>query len=334
MTQSPAPIRRRIVAHFPGFEPLDAQAHRDRYARSAAQSGAAFGFSVETHPLAANGAAPHFDVGAHGPNWQTQTQVFVLGHIEILTKLKSGSLPSRLWRGCRAAFAVVAEGGFWRYMKVSWRFGLFFLGPFVLFALGFAAAAALAFMPLLYGLSPWHLLWSFSAAAFLFVFAFLPWTERTHIQHMFADWELAVKLARLNDPAVNALLESHAEALAAILRQPADEHLITSHSLGGMLAAHALGLVLERHGEEFAGKKLSFVTLAGPALQSSLLSSAKVLRARIRTILESPDVFWMDVQCLTDIVSFYKGRAARDNGHTDLPEPHVADDPHPPHADA
>ena len=323
VTQSPSRIRRRVAAHFPGFEPLDAEAHRERYARAAAQSGAAFGFSADTHRLSAAGAAPHFEVDARGPNWRAQTTVFILDHCGILMKLKSAPFHQRLWHGYRAAFAVLAEGGFTRYMKVSWRFGLFFLGPFALMALGISAAALTAFLPVMSGFSPWHLAWSFSLSAVLFVFGFLPWTERSHVQHMFADWELAVKLARLDDPAVTALIESRAEALAAILRLPADEHLITSHSLGGTIAAHALGLVLERHADEFAGKPISLVTLAGPGLQTSLLSSAGVLRARIGRILKSRSVFWMDVQCLTDIVSFYKGRAARDNGHADLPEPHV-----------
>jgi len=34
-------IRKRVVLHFPGYEPLDAEAHYSRYARSAMQSGRA-----------------------------------------------------------------------------------------------------------------------------------------------------------------------------------------------------------------------------------------------------------------------------------------------------
>ena len=33
-------IHNRIVLHFPGFEPLDAEAHRQRYTRSAVQASA------------------------------------------------------------------------------------------------------------------------------------------------------------------------------------------------------------------------------------------------------------------------------------------------------
>ena len=316
-------IRRRVVAHFPGFEPLDAEAHRERYARAAAQSGAAFGFSTEVHPLEAEGPAPHFAVTASGPGWQTETSIYILGHFEMLERLKAPPLRLRLWRGWRAAFRVCAEGALFRYMNVSWRFGLFFLGPFVLMALAIGAAAMTALIPVIFGLSLWHLVWSLCLAGFLFAYGFVPWAERAHVLHMFADWELAVELARLKDPSVRALIESRTEALAAILRLPCDELLITAHSLGGTLAAHALGLVLERSADEFAGKRISLVTLAGSGFQSSLLSSAAKLRARIRTILTSGNVFWMDVQCLTDIVGFYNSRVARDNGHADLQEPKV-----------
>ena len=323
VNETPRNIRRRVVAHFPGFEPLDAEAHRQRYARAAAQSGEAFGFSAETGLLETDGPAPHFSVSARGPGWRTETSIHILGHFEMLERLNAAPLHLRLWRGWRAAFRVCAEGGFFRYMKVSWRFGLFFLGPFVLAALGFAAAGLTAFMPLMLGLNRWHLIWSVCLAVFVFGYGIVPWAERAHVLHMFADWELAVELARLKDPAVSALIESRTEALAAILRLPCDEILITAHSLGGTLAAHALGVVLERSAGESADRQITFVTLAGSGFQSSLLSSAAALRARIRKILTSGNVFWMDVQCLTDIVGFYNSRVARDNGHADLPEPAV-----------
>ncbi len=316
-------IRRRIVAHFPGFEPLDAEAHRLRYARAAAQSGEAFGFSAEIGPLETDGPAPHFSVAARGPGWRTETSIHILGHFEMLERLKAAPLHLRLWRGWRAAFRICAEGAFFRYMKVSWRFGLFFLGPFVLVALGFAVSLLTALMPVMLGLSPWHLVWSLCLAAALFAYGFVPWAERAHVLHMLADRELAVELARLKDPAVRALIESRTEALAAILRLPCDEILITAHSLGGTLAAHALGVVLERSAEESADRQITFVTLAGSGFQSSLLSSGAKLRARIGKILISGSVFWMDVQCLTDIVGFYNSCVARDNGHADLPEPAV-----------
>ena len=41
-------IEKRVVLHFTGFEPLDGVAHRARYERSARQSAAVWGYSLET----------------------------------------------------------------------------------------------------------------------------------------------------------------------------------------------------------------------------------------------------------------------------------------------
>lgn len=59
-------IRKRVVLHFPGYEPLDAEAHYSRYARSAMQSGRAWNFRVEAGPLGGDPAAPCFSVRAEG----------------------------------------------------------------------------------------------------------------------------------------------------------------------------------------------------------------------------------------------------------------------------
>lgn len=41
-------IEKRVVLHFTGFEPLDGVAHRARYERSARQSAAVWGYSLDT----------------------------------------------------------------------------------------------------------------------------------------------------------------------------------------------------------------------------------------------------------------------------------------------
>jgi hypothetical protein len=314
---------RRVVVHFPGFEPLDAQAHHARYAYSATQSAAAFGFAVETKDLNTTGDGPRIDVFAKGPNWSTRSSIYLLGHQEIIAGLKRAPIHKRITDGFSAAADTLAEGAFFRYLKVAWRFALFFLFPFLAMAVGLLAFGFIATAPLIFGTTPWNLLWSVPLSIGFFAVIFLPWAERAYILHLFAHWQLAIKLSRLDDEEVRALLESHMAALKTALEQPADEYLITSHSLGGAFAIHALGELIERHPDFLRGKPVFLATLAGPGLQSSLMNSAIVLRRRIRSVLVHPDVFWLDVQCLADIVNFYQGKVARDNGFADLAEPAV-----------
>ncbi len=323
MTTGPKRVQRRIVVHFPGFEPLDARAHHRRYVRSSEQSSAAFGFSVMTHGLDGNIMAPSFEVSAEGPNWSTKTSIFLLGHQSIIARLKAVPFHIRLLRGYSAALATLWEGAFLRYIIVAWRFALFFLFPFIAMAIGLLCAILVASLPVIFEIHGLHYLWSIPFSAVLFAFLFLPWAERAHIQHLFAHWQLAVKLSRLDDDEVKSLIEDHVAILVDALGRNADEYLISSHSLGGTFAIHALGALIERHPESLQGKSIALVTLAGPGLQSSLMKSAVVLRHRVKTVLTHAGVLWVDFQCLSDLVNFYRGRVARDNGFNEIEEPAI-----------
>ena len=323
MTAAPKRKIRRVVVHFPGFEPLDENDHHQRYVRAAAQSASAFGFSVETGGLNCKSGLPRFDVLAHGPNWTTHATIQLLGHQRYINRLKQAPFHQRLARGFQAAATVAISGTFKRYAKLSWRFSLFFLFPFVVMGLGLAGFAAAAVLPVLAEMPVLNLLWSVPVSAIAFAFVFLPLAERAHVQHLLAHWQLAVSLAQLDDYDLEALIVSHRAALEEALGTPADEYLITGHSLGGTFAILALGAILQQNPALLDGKFVSLATLAGPGLQSSLMKGADVLRSRIKALLTSPAVFWVDFQCFTDMVNFYGGRVAFDNGFTDLAEPAI-----------
>jgi hypothetical protein len=314
---------KRLVAHFPGFEPVSMAAHHERYIRSSTMSSKIFGFKLSTSALDEGAFPPRFAVDASGPNWSTSTEIQFFDHLKLITDLRRLPFLTRLWRGYSAAFRVLLEGGFGRYLKVSWRFALFFLYPFLLMALGVAIAVFAALMPFWTGFSPLILVSSLPLVIAGFIYGFLPLAELLYLQHSMTLWQLAVKIAALDDTGVNQLIENHVAGLQAFFRKDADEYLITTFSLGGAFMVHSFGLLLERNPELIAGKAVSIATLGGPGLQCSLLKSASVMRGRIRTILAQKAVFWLDVQCYSDIVNFYQGRVARDNGLSDMPEPVV-----------
>ena len=311
------PVNRRLVLHFAGFEPLDAGAHHARYARVAERSARVWNHSIEVGaPCARSGS---FDVRAAGRGWQVESRIHIFEHAGRIEQYRKRSLPVRIAGGYLAAARVVAEGAAWRYLRCAWRFALFFAFPFLLVALGLAAAVAIACLPLLLAASYWHLLWSVPLAFAFFHFGFLPFSERYHALHLFSDWQMACALARLDDPAVNRLLADFEARVAAALSQPADEVLISSHSIGSNLAVHVVGALLERSPDLFEGRDVAFVTLGGALLQCSLLRSAEVLRERVGRIARQKNFTWLDVQCLTDAVNFYRSRTFEQCGHADLP---------------
>ncbi|HEY4192518.1 MAG TPA: hypothetical protein VGM46_07710 [Mesorhizobium sp.] len=316
-------IAKRIVLHFPGFEPLDAEAHRSRYARSAMQSGQVWNYKVETGPLGGNPLAPAFTVDAAGAGWSTQSHVHILDHNGLIGALGARSPLARLAAGYRSAARVVWHGGMFGFFRHAWRFALFFLFPFLLVALGFAALSFAGTLPVLFGLSAWHLVWSLPVAWLLFFKLFLPVAERAYTLHLCDDWELAVALACLDDDAANRRLADCVIAARAALQEPADEYLISSHSMGSSVATHVIGALLQEDPEIFTGKKVVFATLGGAVLQCSLLKPASVLRSRVGAIARSANVFWLDVQCLTDVINFYRVRVVKAAGFPDLPQARI-----------
>ncbi|ARM88633.1 hypothetical protein RHEC894_CH02339 [Rhizobium sp. CIAT894] len=318
-------IEKRVVLHFPGFEPLDGVAHRARYERSARQSAAVWGYSVETGTSETGSDPLSFEVttnsGAEGsPGWRTKSRVHMADHDTLVRRLRSGSTPSQIIAGFRSFAQIVREGGMRGYFRHAWRFGLFFLFPFLLTALAIALTAQIAVLPYALGFSPWHMLWSGPLACCFFVFAFLPFAERFHTLHLFADWKMAVALGRMDRAGdFNHWLEDRATAVRKAFDEEADEYVISSHSMGSSVAAHVIGILLEREPEIFNGKRVVFATLGSAILQCALLSSATLLRARVGLIARCPAISWLDVQCLTDSINFYKVPVVAVCGHADAP---------------
>ncbi|MDO9417115.1 hypothetical protein [Pararhizobium sp.] len=313
-------VRKRVVVHFPGFEPLDALAHRSRYERSADQSAAAWDHAIVTGPLEGDRQSPSFLVEATGPDWHTKTRVHILDHNDLIAGLHSKPLIQRILDGYISAAHVIVQGGLQGYFRHAWRFGLFFLFPFLLVAIGLELAVTLAGLPVFFGLSALLLILTIPAGLLFFIRIFLPAAERLYTLHLFSDWELALSLARLDNADANRRLDVCLAAFRVALSEPADEYVITSHSMGSSMAVHVTGMLLSDEPEFFAGKTVVFATLGSGLLQCALLGSARILRQRTGLIARCKEIFWMDVQCLTDSIHFYKSKPVSAAGHADAPQ--------------
>lgn len=288
-----------------------------------------WGLSAEVGALREDGHCPYFDIEATGGRaskdgaWRTSSRFFVLDHDGIVSRLAQRPLLTRLGRGFRSAAVVVLEGGAFGYFRHAWRFGLFFVFPFLLVVLGLAISLALTTYPAWLGLSVWHYPLGIALGVAFFLKLFLPFSERYFTLHLFSDWEMAVAVARMDEAWIRDWVEASARAARPAFDEDADEYVITSHSMGSSMAVHTIGLLLEREPDLFAGKRVAFVTLGGAILQCGLLRSAKVLRSRVGTIARSRDLSFVEVQCLTDIISFYKSSVTALTGHADVPSPRL-----------
>lgn len=308
-------IDKRVVLHFPGFEPLDAKAHRARYERSARQSAAVWGFTADIGALTPSASAPYFDVRCEGESWGTSSRIHVIDHNDMVRGLNSRPLLKRLGLGYLAALRVSVGGGLIGYFRHAWRFGLFFIFPFLLTLLGLLLSASIAVGPHAFGLGWWTLLVSLPVAVLFFLYVFRPQAEKLHTLHLFSDWEMAVAMAGLDRLDAQAYVDRCVASARLALQQPADEYVISSHSMGSSVAAQVVGQLLEQEPGIFSGKKVSFVTLGSAILQCALLSNASALRNRVGLIAGCNEIAWIDVQCLTDAIHFYKAKVVDICGH-------------------
>lgn len=312
------PIQKRIVVHFSGFEPLSTDDHHSRYMRSAAQSASVWDASFQVGPLDGN----RFLVDGEGPGWQTQSTIHILDHNDLIRTIRDCGTMTEIARGFQAfAAAAFREGGLVAYFRAAWRFAGFFVFPFLYMAACLLLALGVGLLPALLGFPLAHLVWSLPLGAILFKGVLLPLMERLHTRALFANWQMAIKVARENDPRFNAWMDAKVDMLAAALSEDADDHVITSHSMGSNLAVQVVGRLLDRDPQAFAGKRVIFATIGGAALQCALMRSAGAMRNRVRLIAECPYVEWIDVQSLTDIINFYKANVPASCGFPELRQP-------------
>jgi hypothetical protein len=316
-TDSSTHAKTRVVLHFPGFEPLDSRDHYARYKRSAEQSGRTWGLQLAVDQLVQDERLAWFDVFCQDGSHRTRSRIYIFDHFPLVAALTRKPIWKQILAGYISVARVAWEGGMMSYFRHAWRFGLFFLFPFLLMTSLAAVCALTALLPALLSLEPLNYAWSFPGALALLKFVLPPVLTRFHTLHLFADWTLAVSIARLDDPEVNGWLESCRENARDAMKEVADEYVISSHSMGSAIAAYVIGTLLSKDPDLFKAKRVAFVTLGGAILQCALMKSATTLRTCVGRIARAEDVFWLEVQCLTDSIHFYKSRVVSLAGYPD-----------------
>lgn len=315
-------VSSRLVFYFPGFDPLDAQAHQRRYERSAAQSGKTFGVDYQVGRIEETPVGSRMDVAALHNGHATQSTILIHDHNDLISQLRAVSIWEQIALGFKAGAGIIGEGGALAYFRHAWRFGLFFLFPFLFIASGLIAAGLIAALPLLLGISVFLCLITIPLSYFFFVKGVTPFSDRFHTLHLFADWRFALAVGR-DEPMARDWIDAKAHAVIAALEQGSEEVLFVSHSMGASLALAVAGRVLELKPGAFDGRAVSFVTLGGAALQCALLKSASRLRQSIGVMARDEHVTWFDIQCLTDPIHLYKCHTAKLTGHGDATQPKI-----------
>ena len=317
-----ASVSSRLVFYFPGFDPLDAAAHHRRYERSAAQSGKTFGLGYAVGPVQDVEAGSRMEVVSTSNGHETKSTIYVHDHNSIISELRAPPIWKQIALGFKAGAGIITSGAAFRYFRHAWRFGLFFLFPYLLIFTGLVLTALIAVVPLLLHVSPFFCLLSMPAAWLFFYKLVIRFSARFHTLHLFADWRFALMVGR-DEPVARAWIEDKARKILLALETSSDEVLFVSHSMGASLALAVAGRVLELKPNGFDGRNVSFVTLGGAALQCAFISKAGRLRQSIGTLARDARIIWFDIQCLSDPIHLYKCNTAHLTGHADAAQPKI-----------
>lgn len=317
-------ITRRLVCLFPGFEPLRGDAHVRRFRRGAESAAALFDLTIGLEePVDTNGQGglfPRLNVrlgGAASGNrpWRTDTEIVFFDWGDLILSYAARPFWKRLFSGYVALADFLVTGTVFRYFKVSWRYGLFYLFPIVVMlaalALGLCLGWLAASLSAGLGALPATVV---GAAIGVAVFAGLLHlaNRKLHLLTALDDWAMARDICRRRNAAIRDRVRLQAEELARRLadgaQEPGTELVVAAHSLGAVLAVMALDEALSR--PELARRQPHLLTVGSSLLKTALHPAARDERAAVQRLVTERLIPWTDCQGLSDPINFYKSNPA------------------------
>lgn len=303
-------IARRGVFFIGGYDPKTPDAFFARMAKEIARFEKTWGASAELSPItvSADGEVGRMTArtSADGSTVETDFNFFVLDKIVLGDFARP--LPVRLWKYLVTFADYMASGTFFRMARASWRFSLYFLYPFTLIALFALAAWLIAGWVGASGLVPGGVLIEGVIALALFFLLLATLGKRWPVTHLMDLWSFSRNYLRGKRPDADAFLERCGETVASeTSRRRFDEILLVGHSTGGALILDIAAAALKADPELTAREaKVCVVTLGSTALKVGLHPVAGAFRRKVQALVDDGRIDWLEVQCLTDVINFYK----------------------------
>lgn len=321
-------ITRRIVCLFPGFEPMRADAHIRRFRRGAESAAALWDLAIAVEEpdggSGPDGLFPRLKLrlgGAAAGNrpWRTDTEIVFFDWGDLILAYAARPFYRRFLTGYLALADFLFSGTVFRYFRVSWRYGLFYLFPIAILvaALLFGSFAGVLLAGLAGGLgSLAATLVGLTAGLAVFAGLIFLAARRLHIFTALDDWAMARDICRDRNPAIRSRILLQAEQLAARLGEGASdkdtELVVGAHSLGAVMAILALDEALQR--PALAGLQPHVLTVGSSLMKTALHPSASDERRAVRRLVTERLVPWTDCQGLSDPINFYKSNPATSLG--------------------
>ncbi|RFC69048.1 MULTISPECIES: lipase [Mesorhizobium] len=300
-------ITRRAIFFVGGYDPKSPQAFFTRMDKELARFEKLWGAKAQRADAGGEAETGRAVITNEidGKAVETEFNFFVLDSLVLADFARP--LPVRLAKYLAAFADFVVTGTAFRIFAKAWRFGLYFLFPFLMIC----AFAALGWI--VAKLTQQWLGWM-SIILGLVVFALAQWKlgERWPVNHLMDLWSFSRNFIRGNRADADALMDRFADcAIERVKSGKFDEVILIGHSTGGLLILDIAGRCLERD-LNFTGyaPHVSVLTLGSTALKAGLHPAAKQFRSKVKTLADDGRLHWVEIQCLTDVINFYKTNPA------------------------
>lgn len=236
-------------------------------------------------------------------NWSTSTDFNFLSLDKIVLRDFARPMPMRLFNYIRAFADFLLSGAAFHFFNKAWRFGLYFVYPFLMltmFALVAYIVAQLTFQ--------WFGAASWLVGVLIFVLALSVVGKRWSINHLMDLWSFSLDFIRGRRADADETLQRFAETIVArITAESYDEVILIGHSTGGLLMIDVAARCLSID-KEFAGsaRKVVLLTLGSTALKAGYHPAGKNFRKSVEQLISDDKLAWVEIQCLTDAINFYK----------------------------
>jgi len=305
-------VKKRLVINFTGYEGLHPDAVRGRYLNSSADFNSLWHAKTRAGPMVPEGQnIASMQIETSGANWQIETEFCQYGIADIFDAYASRNVATRFATGLMAFLDILLTGTFWRYLRTSWRFCIFFMWPFVFSCFITLVTIGVGLFPLFAGYNALHLLWTVPLALTIGRLLVRWPGEKVFFSYLLDDWAAASDRIHRRNPSLLQRREAFADHLAAKLRtSDADEVVIIGHSLGTVPAVEAIADVWRIDPELLKRKPVSLLAAGSCLLMIAFHPRATGLREDVRVVLQETPVLWAEFQTIADIVHFYKSDPA------------------------
>ncbi len=309
-------VKKRLVINFTGYEGLHPEAVRGRYLNSSGDFNRLWHTKTNAGPMVGEGPdIASMRISTTGADWSTETEFCQYGTADIFDVYSARNVTTRFATGLMAFLDILLSGTFYRYLRTSWRFCLFFMWPFALACLMLLVLLGLGLAPMWADFSPWHMLWSVPLALVV-CRILIRWPgDKFFFSYLLDDWAAASDRIHGRNAQLIQRRHDFADHLVRKLQtSDADEVVIISHSLGTVPAVEAIADVWRNQPDLLTNRPVSLVAAGSCLLMIALHPRATSLKEDIRIVTQETPVLWAEFQAISDIIHFYKSHPAKSLG--------------------